>query len=61
MKTISLGDIISDDGASYVVTNFIDCDGEETEDGFLAISIVAKGEDGWHVFTISQLEPRIGH
>jgi hypothetical protein len=52
---ISIGDIISDDTASYVVTNFIDRDGEETLDGSLAVSIVAKGEDGWHVFTPDQL------
>jgi hypothetical protein len=52
---ISIGDIISDDTASYVVTNFIDRDGEETDDGSLAVSIVAKGVDGWHVFTPDQL------
>jgi hypothetical protein len=52
---ISIGDIISDDNASYVVTNFIDRDGEETDDGSLAVSIVAKGADGWHVFTPDQL------
>jgi hypothetical protein len=52
---ISIGDIISDDTTSYIVTNFIDRDGEETDDGFLAVSIVANGADGWHVFTPDQL------
>jgi len=55
MKLIELGDTILDGESIMIVTNLIDVDGDQTEDGSLAVSVVAKGNDGWYVYPIDQL------
>jgi hypothetical protein len=61
MKTIELGDVIRDGESIMTVTNLIDAYGDQTEDGSLAVSVVAKGDDGWYVFEIDQLQYRLRH